>query len=262
MPNITVNNASFYYELHGEGQPLIFIAGYGANGRSWMPIVDALSQHFQVITFDNRAGGQTTDDGVTLSVELMAQDVMALSDALNLKKPHIVGRSMGGTIVQSIAANYPDKIGKIGILVSSAKWRKATLMTINALIKMSEKNVDPEICNEIELAWGFGNQFLLDDKFSEILKQAAKNNPYSQSVSDQKRQFKVLEKFDGTKELNKIKAPTFIAYGTEDLLALPQESKFLASKIPHAKLVAFECGHIIVMEQTEKLAKELINFLL
>ena len=71
MPNITINNASFYYELHGAGQPLILIAGYGANGRSWMPIVEALSRHFLVMIFDNRAGGQTTDDGVTLSVELM-----------------------------------------------------------------------------------------------------------------------------------------------------------------------------------------------
>ena len=224
MPNITANNANFYYELHGKGQPLILIAGYGANGRSWMPIVNALSQHFQVITFDNRAGGQTTDNGITLSVELMAQDVIALADALSLKNPHIVGRSMGGTIVQSIAANYPDKIGKIGILVSSVKWSEYTLMSIMADIKMSEHN--------------------------------------SQSISDQKRQFNVLETFDGTKELSKIKAPTFIAYGTEDLLALPQESKFLASQIPHAKLVEFECGHIIVMEQTEKLAKELIDFLL
>lgn len=68
------------------------------------PIVDILSQHFQVIIFDNRADGQTTDGGVILLVELMAQDVMELSDALNLQKPHIVGRSMGGTIVQSIAA--------------------------------------------------------------------------------------------------------------------------------------------------------------
>ena len=169
---------------------------------------------------------------------------------------------MGGTIVQSIAVNYPDKIGKIGILVSSAKWRKATLMSINTLIKMSEQNGNYEICNEMELSWGFGNQFLLDDKSSELLKKASQNNPYSQSVSDQKRQFNVLKKFDGTEELNKIKAPTFIAYGTEDLLALPQESKFLASQIPHTKFVEFECGHIIVMEQTDKLANELINFLL
>lgn len=262
MPKITVNNANFYYELHGAGPSLILIAGYGGNGRSWMPIVDALSQHFQVLIFDNRGVGQTTDDSAILTVEIMAQDVMALAEALNLEKPHIVGRSMGGTIVQYIAANYPDKIGKIGILVSSAKWRKATLMSIHALIRMSEQNVDPEICNEMELAWGFGNQFLLNDQSRKSLEQAAQNNPYTQSIADQKRQFNVLEKFDGIKELDKIKASTLIAYGTEDLLSLPQESKFLVSQIPHAKLVEFECGHIIVMEQTEKLAKELIEFLI
>lgn len=114
MPNINVNNAGFYYELHGKGQPLILIAGYGANGRSWMPIVNALSQHFQVVIFDNRAGGQTTDDGVTLTVELMAQDVMALSDALNLKKPHIVGRSWVEPLYKALLQIIPIKLEKSG----------------------------------------------------------------------------------------------------------------------------------------------------
>lgn len=54
MPKITVNNANFYYEIHGAGPALILIAGYGGNGCSWMPIVDKLSQHFQVLIFDNR----------------------------------------------------------------------------------------------------------------------------------------------------------------------------------------------------------------
>lgn len=134
-------------------------------------------------------------------------------------------------------------------------------MSINVLIKMNEQNSDPEICNEMELAWRFGYQFLRNDQSRKLLEQTAQNNPYSQSIAEQKRQFNVLEKFNGTKELDKIKARTLIAYGTKDLLSLPQEFKFLASQTPQAKLVEFECRHIIVMEQTAKLIKELMEFL-
>lgn len=64
-----------------------------------------------MLIFDNRGVGQTTDDGVTLTVELMAQDVMALADALNLKKPHVIGRSMSGTIVQHLAFFFHQQNG-------------------------------------------------------------------------------------------------------------------------------------------------------
>ena len=257
MSTITINNANFYYELHGNGQPLILIAGYGANGQSWMPIVNELSKHFQVLIFDNRAIGQTNDNEVTLSAQLMAKDVIDLCEALHLKKPHIVGRSMGGNITQTIAATYPDKINKIGILVSSAKWRKAMLHAIEYQIKMQEQNVCSEIRNEVSLSWLIGNNSFNN----EFIKAKLNANLQQQSLTNQKRQFQVLKHFDGINNLKKIKARALIAYGNEDILALPQESRFLAQEIPNAKLVEFDCAHLIVLEQTTKLIHELITFL-
>ena len=112
MSKIKLNNANFYYELHGKGHPLILIAGYSGDHLVWMPLLENLSKQFQVLLFDNRGVGQTTDDGRPLSAELMAQDVVALADALDLKKPHIVGQSMGGTIAQRVATHHSEKINK------------------------------------------------------------------------------------------------------------------------------------------------------
>ena len=96
MPILHANNADFYYELHGTGKPVILIAGYTCDYSAWEMLLENLTRHFQVLTFDNRGVGQTTDHNAPLSAELMAQDVIALADQLNLAKPHIIGQSMGG----------------------------------------------------------------------------------------------------------------------------------------------------------------------
>ncbi len=261
MANIYVNNANFYYELHGSGQALVLIAGYSGNAQSWMPIVDQLSKHFQILIFDNRGVGQTHDDDCELSIELMAHDVMMLCKALNLHKPHIVGRSMGGSIAQTIAATYPDQIDRIGILVSAAKWRKAVLMSVGTQIKMQEMNIDTIICNNSLLSWLLSEKSLNDYNFLQQFEAASKDNVSPQAIKGQKRQFRALEKFDGISQLHKISAPTFIGYGSEDIMALPQESKFMAKQIPHAKLAQFDCAHLILLEQTQKLINELVTFL-
>src|SRR3990167_4083066 len=134
MPNITVNNVNFYYELHGKGQPLVLICGYTADHSYWLPILNALNQHFQVLIFDNPGIGQTTDDGSELSAELIADDIVALTKALNLKKPHILGASMGGTIAQCVASRHPQIVNKLVLLVTSAKWRKAMLLGVKVAL--------------------------------------------------------------------------------------------------------------------------------
>lgn len=59
MPNIQVNNVSLYYEIHGEGEPLMLVAGLGSDSQSWQPVMEELSRHFLVITPDNRGTGRT-----------------------------------------------------------------------------------------------------------------------------------------------------------------------------------------------------------
>lgn len=261
MAMIRVNDANFYYEIHGKGHPVILIAGYTCDYLSWQPVCDRLSKHFQVMVFDNRAIGRTTDDHVPLSVELMAQDVMALADQLHLEKPHIVGQSMGGSIAQIIASNSANKMGKLALLTTSAKWRKAMLDGLKSLLLMREKNVDFDLIFTASLPWIFGESFLCNEQQIATLKKSILENPYPQSVIDQARQFAVLEAFDGTTQLKNITSPTWIAYGKQDLVSLPYEARYLASRIPISQLVEFDCAHGIVLEQPQLLSEALKNFL-
>lgn len=261
MPHIHANNANFYYETYGSGQPIILIAGYTLNHSFWMPIFEQLKNHFQVLVFDNRGTGETKDDAKNLTAELMANDVIALAEALQLHKPHIVGHSMGGTIAQTIAYHYPDKISKAAFLSTSSKWRQATLRGLQTLITLQQINASFDVQFEALLPWIFGEKFLNNPSQVAALKQSILNDPHPTTLENQLRQFEVLKNFNSQNFLKSIQVPVLIGHGIEDLLSLPDESRFMADQIKHAKLVTYNCGHDLPHEITNELVQTLIDFL-
>jgi 3-oxoadipate enol-lactonase len=261
MSEIQVNGASIYYESRGSGYPLILIAGLTRDHTTWEPIIDALAEHFQVVRFDNRGVGRTKDDGRELSAELMAEDIRALAQALRLKKPHIIGQSMGGSIAQKFAATYPEETGKLGLLVTSAKWRKAVLLGLRSRLALRQLGVDENVVLDGSIPWVFGEKFFGNPANVEMLRKATLENPYPQAVEDYARQMVVLDRFDGRGDLKKIRAPCLVMYGKEDILSLPFESEFLAKQISQAKIEAFEGAHGLIQEVPEALASSIIRFL-
>jgi len=261
MPMIKANDTHFYYELYGKGQPVILIAGYTCDYSSWSLMTEELGKHFQVLVFDNHGIGRTTDNNQPLSVEIMAQDVIALSSQLDLDKSHIIGHSMGGTIAQTIAALFPDKINKLCLLNTSAKWRQAMLLGLKSLLMMREKNIDFELIFESTLPWIFGENFLENRQTVAAFKKILLDNPYPQSLNDQIRQFNVLTDFDSGTRLKNIKSSTLIINGSQDLISLPEESDYLANQIPRSERLELDCAHGILLEQPQQLSKTLIHFL-
>lgn len=262
MAKILANGAEFYYELHGSGVPVVLIAGYGCDYIFWQPIVDELSHRYQVLIFDNRACGQTKDAGVELSANLMAADVAAICEQLDLKQPHIVGHSMGGIIAQTYAALFPDKLNKLIILNSTAKLRVPMLQAFDAAFKMREKKLDLNLILDVVMPWVYGSAFLQDKQKVKDYKEAVLNYPYLQTLQDQARQLKLLHSFDGREQLRLIQASTLIVYGHEDIVSLPDDSKYMAEHIANTTVIEVESAHGLVLEIPQKLIKILSQFMI
>src|SRR3990167_5873739 len=110
MPMANLNNGvEMYYEIHGSGEPFVLINGLKSDHTGWMPMLDNLKERYQVILLDNRAIGQTKDNGKAFSIEDMASDVVLLMDHLKIDEAHVAGHSMGGAIAQVLAHQYPEK---------------------------------------------------------------------------------------------------------------------------------------------------------
>lgn len=261
MPMITVNGVEFYYELHGEGTPLVLIAGYACDHNVWNFMLKDLAQKFQLLTFDNRAIGQTKDNGAPFTLETMADDTMALIKQLGIKKPHILGQSMGGGIAQSLARKYPSEIERLIILNSMSHCSIRTKLILDGFLSALKSNVDINSLIDLSMPWFFGTQFLKNQALRFGFKQLLLNNAYPQTVSDQERQLQALVAFNSLNWLAEITAPSLIISATEDIISLPEESKLLANGISKAQFQLVPGGHSSPLEAYEQVNALIFQFL-
>ena len=113
MPIANLEHINLYYETHGKGEPLVLISDIGQDSQSWEFIINNLSRHFQVITFDNRCCGQSDYVNKKFTIKDMAIDTVGLLDFLDIQAAHILGHGMGGFIALELAINYPKRIFKL-----------------------------------------------------------------------------------------------------------------------------------------------------
>lgn len=118
MPTVTTNDITTYYEDRGDGPPVVFVHGAILDHTQWWPQLDALEDEYRVIAYDVRGHGKTgasrLDD---YSVEILADDLAAFIEALDLERPVICGLSTGGCIAQVYASRHPDSIS--GLVLAS-----------------------------------------------------------------------------------------------------------------------------------------------
>lgn len=105
---VQANGLDIYVEEQGQGQPLLLIHGGIVTAASWRPYVAGLAAHYRVITPDTRGHGRTTNPTGQMSFRLLADDVAALVQALDLRQPLIGGYSDGGQVALEIGMRYPD----------------------------------------------------------------------------------------------------------------------------------------------------------
>jgi pimeloyl-ACP methyl ester carboxylesterase len=127
---VQVNGLNVYYEECGSGKPLILLHGGTVTSQMWQPFLSSFAPHFRVITPDSRAHGKTNNPDGKLSYQLMADDTVALIQALNLTQPLVFGYSDGGQIALEIGMRYP---GLAAALVVGAAWYKFSETYINSL---------------------------------------------------------------------------------------------------------------------------------
>jgi pimeloyl-ACP methyl ester carboxylesterase len=108
-----VNGINLYYETIGEGRPLILLHGGLGSGEMFGPVRPALAESHQVIAVDLQGHGRTADIDRPIDVQLIADDIAALIDHLELDLPDLVGYSLGGGVALYTAAKYPVKVSRL-----------------------------------------------------------------------------------------------------------------------------------------------------
>jgi pimeloyl-ACP methyl ester carboxylesterase len=111
--NANVNGISIYYAVYGQGPPVILLHGGLANADYWGNQIKALMARRTVIVMDSRGHGRSTRDTRPYGYDLMADDVVALLDFLNVAKADVVGWSDGGILGLDLAIRHKERVGRV-----------------------------------------------------------------------------------------------------------------------------------------------------
>jgi pimeloyl-ACP methyl ester carboxylesterase len=151
---VDVNNVKLYYEMYGEGEPLLMIHGNGGSFVCFENQVVEFSKHFKVILVDCRGRGNSTyQKGVELTFDLQIEDINLFLDKINIAKTNILGWSDGGIIGLLLAIKHPEKVNKL--VTSGANIFPEGVIHLEEMKKMvvelESKNINHENDLDIDL---------------------------------------------------------------------------------------------------------------
>jgi pimeloyl-ACP methyl ester carboxylesterase len=263
MPRVKVNNIQLYYEIHGQGFPLVLIAGYGCGSWLWFRQLPHFSKTFQTIIFDNRGVGKTDKPDEEYSVRMFADDTLGLLKHLNITKCHVFGISMGGMIAQQLTLSHPEFV--MGLILCSTTFGGQDSIPIpegTLRILASSARLPREEGLRRNMATAFSPEYVRNNPkvFDKVISHLLSN---PQPLYANQRQFHALVGFDVGKRLNEISSPTLICAGDTDEVIPTENSRLLHKRIEGSELIIFEgSGHLVIIERAKELNTKITEFLL
>jgi pimeloyl-ACP methyl ester carboxylesterase len=262
MSYLSVNDINLYYEEHGSGSPLILIAGLASDSQSWLPVVESLSRQYRVIIFDNRGSGRTIPQDAKTSIQMMADDCIALVRHLKLPHVHLLGHSMGGFVALDCAIRYPHSISKLILVGTSAFDSDRNNALFSDWASCLETEMDTKLWFRNIFYWIFSRRFFEDAKSVETAVGLAAKNPYPQSKTAFRNQVEAIKTFNCLKELSNIRSETLMIFGKEDLLFPPKKNSKILRTIPMTEtaLIA-HAAHSVQIERPKAFVDHVQAFL-
>ena len=284
MPNIRANNIDIYYEENGpaDGPVILLVMGLGAQMIAWPDefIHGLVSKGYRVIHYDNRDVGlsQRMEGAKTphlvwtmfkarigLPVRVpytlsdMAADGIGLLDALGIDKAHVVGASMGGMIVQLMAANHPERTLSMTSIMSSSG--KAGLPGARPDIQRQFMvKRPPDASREEAVAFGaalvsafsFPDPARPENAHAEMTAKAFDRGYYP--VGTRRQLLAIIADGSRVERLKAIKVPTLVVHGGADPLVPKEGSEDIARHIPGARLeIIDEMAHDLPPSQVGRI---------
>lgn len=263
MPYTTIPSGKTYYEVHGEGEPLLLHPGFGCTVEIYWRNMLPLAEHFRVIVFDPRGAGRSDDGSPTLLMKDFADDATALLDALDIETAHVVGTSFGGMVAQHIAIEHPARVRRLVLACTSAGGPQHVLPPPENLGKFIAASDIPDPIEALRSTYclNYSDEFIA--KNDALLVERARANEHLRSSQEGRAgQLHSVQNHDTHDRLTEIVAPTFVAHGTEDGTVPVENGKILAAGIPGARLKLYPGGrHLFFTECADELNRDIVAFL-
>ena len=257
MPTLRVRDIELYYEISGQGQPLLLIHGLGSSTRDWEEQIPCFSRHYQVIAFDVRGHGRSAKPPGPYTVPMFAADAAELIRLLGCGPAHVVGISMGGMIAFQLAVIAPHSVRSLVIvnslpeLVARALPEKLRLWQRQVLVRA--------------LGMRAMGSFLSKRLFPEpeqaglrrkLIERWAQNDPRAYRAA-----FQALIGWSVVDQLGEITCPTLMLASDADYTPVAQKRAYLA-RMKHGQLLVINgARHAVPVERPEEFNRAVLGFL-
>lgn len=266
MPFLQSNGINLYYEIQGEGAPLVLISGLGYGGWMWHKMAPGLAERFQVISFDNRGSGKSDKPAGPYTAQMLAADTIGIMDHFRIEKAHVMGHSMGGFVAQALAIDYPDRMDKLILSATNFGGPRHVPITPEAMAVLTDVSGDPieRLRRGIAISCAPGFMERRPD-IAEMWVNYRIANPidpagYQAQLAIGLSLFPDAASFEH--KLAAVKAPTLILFGADDKVVPPGNADLLAGKIEGARIAILpNAGHFFPFEVPEEAVAVVTQFL-
>ncbi|AGB36930.1 alpha/beta fold hydrolase [Natronococcus occultus] len=253
MAELSLDDATLWYDSCGDGSPLVFVHGGWQNGRAWQPQVDRFDSTHRPITLDVRGHGNT---GVTdvdeYSIDLFTDDLEALLDHLDLEEPVLCGLSLGSMVVQNYLDRHPDRAAGaiLGGAVRSmppvelppgAKPLLSPMPALTASLSMTGPEATfRSMLTSIRATTG--QRWL---SVEPEVRETAMEAVGEVDSAEYRKIFNALYRFDPP-ELSHVETPTLVVHGDQEAPPVKRQSREIAAEVEDGAWLELEnSGHLV-----------------
>lgn len=264
VKTINVGDVKLAYYVRGHGKPLVMINGFLSTMSLWDPaLLEKLAKHHQLILFDNRGVGLSTDTKENqTTMSQMADDAAHLIQKLGYKKVDILAWSMGARIGQQLLIRHPKLVEKAVLCSANPGGKYADKIAVDVEEKLNNPTSTP--MERIGLVFTNDAQGKLAAKeclarlksavAAGVIPNDFKVNPETILRQNHARTTLWSEDNQNFEDLKNIKIPVLLTDGRNDIIDMPKNSTIIANQIPYAWLAFLPGGHAFLFQSYNQFA--------
>jgi 3-oxoadipate enol-lactonase len=262
---VRANGQELYFEVHGEGPPLVMVMGIGYDATLWtLAQVPELSRRFQVVIFDNRDVGRSSKAATPYTVADMADDVAGLMDALAIERAHLLGLSMGGMIALEFALRHAGRLHRLVLSGCGAAPARVAFDPIRTWNWVKANDKGDEVFAGQQFTWLFSTAFLRNNEAVRQTISMLTSNPNPVGPEAYNRQAQAYLQYDALDRLADVASPTLVIVGEQDLLTPPWICREVADRIPGSQFEIIKgdgASHVVPIERPDEFNRLVTRFL-
>lgn len=258
MPHVSREGATIYYEETGAGTPLVFVHGGWSNADAWTPQVEWFADDYRVITLDIRGHGETgASERGRYSIDLFADDLEAVLDALDAVDPVLCGLSLGSMVVQSFLDSHPERAAG-AILAGPVRSMSppgaallgpfaSPLPALATSLSMTGSRATFRSMLSANRVTNGGPWLAVDDAVRGRAIETAGDVP----PREFRKIFAALYRFDPP-GLSGLSTPTLVVYGESEAARLKRQGGQIAAAVERGEeTVVPDAGHLVNLDNPE-----------